>query len=502
MLPTANEIIASHGGRAMVLRAVRAGGNMLGFRHSPIAVAIAALACGADPDVPRDAGADASRDAGSFDAGTRDAQPTPEDGGNDARAGDTGVDDAGCAIDCVPTNLARDILSTSLALDLEDLSGEAVIRIAGSLESSALSFEIGDLTITSVSSGDTELIHEDDDGVLDIAVPSSAEPIEITIAYTFRTHSSFDGWDPGADTSFLWPTFCGNLYPCHSDPSDGSTFEMTVTGTPKGATVIFPTSIPTEAPSYMPAIALGSYEFLDLGATTDGTGVGVYYFAATETVARAGTEHLREYVDFFEQTYGEYAYGDRVASVEAVWGPGSVGGMEHHPFWHVARGSMGDRETHAHEAAHGWFGNGIRIACWEDFVLSEGLATYLAARAIEAADGETAADEIWEHYQSGLEIAVAFGDTVALPDETCNEIDLLTHELWSNIPYYKGAMFMRAVENAIGRDVLDGALARFYEAHVGRAARMQELIDAIEAESGLDASALEDAWLRSLGIPE
>ena len=54
--------------------------------------------------------------------------------------------------------------------------------------------------------------------------------------------------------------------------------------------------------------------------------------------------------------------------------------MEHHPQWHVDDSSFGSQETQAHEASHGWYGDGIRLACWEDFVLSEGTVTYLAGR--------------------------------------------------------------------------------------------------------------------------
>lgn len=53
----------------------------------------------------------------------------------------------------------------------------------------------------------------------------------------------------------------------------------------------------------------------------------------------------------------------------------------------------------------------------------------------------------------------------------------------------------------IGVDVLDGVLAGFFAEHVGGAARMQDMVDYILAQTGFDATPLADAWLRSLDAP-
>ena len=85
-----------------------------------------------------------------------------------------------------------------------------------------------------------------------------------------------------------------------------------------------------------------------------------------------------------------------------VWGEGFYGGMEHHPYWHVASDAMDNEETHAHEAAHGWFGDGIRLRCLEDFVLSEGTVSYLAARSVGQIVGAEAEAKIWDGYRTEL----------------------------------------------------------------------------------------------------
>lgn len=180
-------------------------------------------------------------------------------------------------------------------------------------------------------------------------------------------------------------------------------------------------------------------------------------------------------------------------------GAGAFGGMEHHPYWHVARESMADEETHVHEAAHGWFGDGVRLRCWEDLTLSEGTVTYLAARAIEAVAGQAAGDAVWASYASRLSSVVASEDRKAWPDG-CNQIDVL-HDLWNDVPYVKGAFFLRAYEAEVGRAAIDRALSRFYRDRRNTAASVADLLDALHDDAGVDPRPLAKAWLQSLGAP-
>jgi aminopeptidase N len=392
----------------------------------------------------------------------------------------------------------RDILSTDLELDVATLKGKATIRLAPS-DSTGASFEAGGLSILDVSDPSQKLKFEVKDGRLDVGVPKGVEAAELTVEYSFKAQENFDGY-LGNGLTFLWPKFCGNLFPCKSSPDDGVSFTMAVNGVPAGQDVIFPKAIPAAAPSYMPALAFGDYEYLELGTTLAGTKVGVWHLAGQQADAIKGTADLAKVFDWLEKTYGAYLYGSEVASVSADWGPGAFGGMEHHPFWHVARDSMSDPVTHAHEAAHGWFGNGVRLRCWEDFVLSEGTVSYLAARGLEAAGGAAVGQMVWEGYQMDLDAAVANEDTIAWPS-TCNVIDIINDPLWSTVPYMKGAFFYKKVEEQVGAAALDKAIAKFYATYAGQAAGMQDMLDTIKAETGFDPAQLADGWLKSLKTP-
>jgi peptidase M1-like protein len=422
--------------------------------------------------------------------------------------GATSATGTGGGIDRPPAgeDLTRDILTTDLELDLTTLLGKATITLAGSTTSKAASFEIGDLMITKVSDDHGALDFAVKSGKhgsqLDVGVPGGAGAAKVVVEYAFKDHTMFDGWMAKEQVSFLWPYFCGNLFPCKSDPADGVSFTMKVTGSAAGMTAVFPASIPSDAPSYMPAIAVGKFTKLDLGSTAKGTKISAWHLPGQEVDAAAGTAHLKQVFDFYEKTYGDYTFGTTAGSVSADWGPGDYGGMEHHPYWHIGKNDFKSEEVHAHEAAHGWYGDGVRIACWEDFVLSEGTVSYVAAHALEQLQVD-----VWADYECELKYVCdpANGaNTIALPT-TCNAIDILNDPLWSSVPYMKGAYFYREVGKAIGAAVLDTALAEFYKANVGKAAKMQALIDLIKTKTDVAGKKavddLETAWLKTLDCP-
>lgn len=393
-------------------------------------------------------------------------------------------------------NWARDVVSTDLEVDLATRTATARIVVAPHTRRGA-SFEVQGLDDLKVTDASGKAIpHRVVDGRLDLAIPARKE-VAIEIAYAFEQQSKLEGLTAKGST-FLWPTFCGNLFPCKSDPADGVTFTLDVQG--GEGTLVFPATIPADAPSYMVAWAEGDYRRIDLGATGDGTKVAVFHRPDEEGPAREGSEPLLDAFEWLETTYGRYLFGPEVGSVSVDWGAGAFGGMEHHPFWHVSRDSMADTETHVHEAVHGWFGDGIRIACWEDLTLSEGTTSYLTARALEAVRGEAAGAAVWESYDRRLDAVIAQDDRIARP-EGCNEVDVLT-ELWNDVVYVKGAFFYRAVEAEIGRDAMDDVIAGFYAEHGGGAASVDDMLAAIEAETGFDAGPLADGWLRSLGRPD
>jgi len=413
------------------------------------------------------------------------------DGGREADASDSIVEPR--------ENWSRSVEAMILTVDVSDRSARATLEI-GPSSAAGLSLEVGSLAIGTIESEGVALAYDVVDGRLDVGLAASDARQSISIEYEYEIGDDFDGALAGGST-LTWPYYCDNLFPCRTDPAESLTFELELTGIPEGERAIYPSSVETPAPAYMLAWAVGAYESEVVGQTTSGIDVVAYYLPGGRAEAFEGMEYVAAAMEWFETTLGPYPFGLEVAGVPVDWGPGSLGGMEHHPFWHVGASDMGDAETHVHEAAHGWYGNGVRIACWEDFVLSEGTVSYLTAIAIGEAAGEAAESQLWSQYWEHLDWAQASEPmTIAWP-EGCGDIDILEDDLFSSIPYMKGAFFFHALAARVGEEELLAALATFFADSLGEAATMQALLDTIAMLTGYDPTACADVWLRDPALP-
>lgn len=466
----------------------------------PLLLACSGPAPDGDDRAPPDTG-DSPSDTGDSPSDSGDSGTDSGDSGESGDSDDTG------AWGPPPADGLQDILTTDLQLDLAGLTGVATVVAWPDATTAEVSLDVSGLEVTALEVDGHRIAPVRRDGWLVTGVPSVDRPATLVVAYTFeaRDNGAFDGWMPGLGVSFVWPYFCGNLYPCDPAMRDGVSFTMAVAGVEEGLTAVYPESTWSDAPSYMPAVSVGAYTRLDLGTTSAGTRLSAWYLPGErgEEDARAGTAHLLGAYDFYERTYGPYAFGPESGPVEVDWGVGSWGGMEHHPWFHVAQFDFGTEEVHAHEAAHAWFGDAVRLGCWEDFVLSEGTVTYMAARAME----ETGGPDLWAYYVDDFLIPICGGmgpNPVVYPDG-CNQIDLLEDDIWSLATYMKGACFYEEVADAIGTDAVDETVGAYYRGHQNGTGHMSEMIDALAERAGADRRALVESaaqdWLYTAACP-
>ncbi|MCO4772513.1 MAG: peptidase M1 [Deltaproteobacteria bacterium] len=392
------------------------------------------------------------------------------------------------------------IPQTALQIDVDALEGRAELGVS-TLGEGAVSLWTGGLDVGSVEiDGFPELGWVVDDDRLDVALPHDVAEATVIVEYSFDLAGQFEGLMAGGST-LTWPYHCDNLFPCRPHPSEGTRFLLDVTS---AQDLVFAEDTMGVAPAYQMAWAAGEYVRTELGVTPAGTVIEAWAPPGAEAAVAAGTDGLVDVFGWLEQTLGPYAFGPRAGAVQVEWGPGAIGGMEHHPLWHVSAGAMDDPIVQAHEAAHGWFGAEVRLACWEDLVLSEGVATWLAARAIGATAGAEAEAEVWEDYRAELR-GIVDGplnrDLVVWPD-SCGEVDVLDGGLFTRATYLKGAWFLRQVSEASSTDAVERAVAAVVASRGGQAAGMQDLVDALEVETGLDLSELVTQWLRTEGAPE
>ena len=376
-----------------------------------------------------------------------------------------------------------DVTDVQLSFDLAGDSGEATVKLASTCNG-AVSLAVKGLLDVKVDG----LVHRLESGRLDIVgVPDGGA----AIAWRFQRHDSFSGFTKRGST-VLWPEFCSNLYPCHPSMTDGARFTLSVTGLKAGEKAVFPALIAQDAPAYMPAFAVGDYTYHKLGVTKAGTEVGYWTLPSTAEAASKGLSDLPKVFQWFEETLGPYSYGKKVAGVAVDWGL-QYGGLENHPYWHVSKLAMGDVTVHAHEAAHGWFGSGVRLSCWHDLVMSEGTADYLAAEAIEAVQGKEAAEKMWKAYQAHVDQKVKVGQDMVVWPAGCGDVDS-AKDLLKQLLYKKGALFWRSVAEKIGKKALLKALGQFYVEHRNKAAKLSDLLKYIEGLYG-PLTPHVDKWL-------
>ena len=121
-------------------------------------------------------------------------------------------------------NWTRAIEHTALSFDVSTNSGTAIITFGDGAGEGA-SLEAGDLLDVEVTSGEESVLFEQTGNLLHLGLGEAQSTV--TIHYTYQDHPAWEGAS-GKGWTLLWPTHCGNLFPCQSDPALGLSVEMEV----------------------------------------------------------------------------------------------------------------------------------------------------------------------------------------------------------------------------------------------------------------------------------
>jgi leukotriene-A4 hydrolase len=157
----------------------------------------------------------------------------------------------------------------------------------------------------------------------------------------------------------------------------------------------------------------------------------------------------------------------------------------------------------AHELAHSWTGNLVTNATAEHFWLNEGFTVFAERRILEALEGaEMAALHAAIGYQK---LQQAFAQHVNNPELT----KLRTHltgidpdEAFSQVPYEKGYLFLKALEAAAGREAFDALLGKWLGAHRFGAATTDDFLAVVERViPGLLEKVDAKTWIDGAGLP-
>lgn len=255
-------------------------------------------------------------------------------------------------------------------------------------------------------------------------------------------------------------------------------------------------------PSYLIALAVGDLSFKPLGKRT-----GVY--SEPSMVERAARElsDTEKMVEATEQLYGPYRWDRYDLLVLPPSFP--FGGMEN-PRLTFATPTIlaGDKSLVslvAHELAHSWSGNLVTNATWRDLWLNEGFTTYLERRIIEAVYGTGRREMDAVLGRQTLEEEMA-----TLPDrDEILHVDLKGRdpdEGFTNVPYEKGALFLRHLEETFGRARFDRFVRAYFDHFAFRSITTEEFTAYLTANllnryPQLAAQVPVAEWINKPGIP-
>ena len=261
-------------------------------------------------------------------------------------------------------------------------------------------------------------------------------------------------------------------------------------------------TMPQPIPSYLIALAIGDLQFKAMGERT-----GVYAEPALLDAAAEEFEDTESMLEVTEQTYGAYSW-DRY---DLLILPPSFpfGGMENPRLSFITPTVIaGDKSLVsliAHELAHSWSGNTVTNATWRDLWLNEGFTTYLTYRIMEM---------VYGHDRYRKEAVLGYqdltDDVAALPEnDEILAIDLRGRnpdDVFSNIPYEKGALFLRELEQKVGRAEFDKFLVNYFQHFAFKSITTDEFVAYLDKTlladhaDKLDKARIQE-WIFTPGIP-
>jgi len=255
-------------------------------------------------------------------------------------------------------------------------------------------------------------------------------------------------------------------------------------------------------PAYLIALAVGDLEFRKIGPRT-----GVYSEPSVVVKAAREFAELEEMVRACEKLYGPYCWERYDVLVMPPSFP--FGGMENPRLTFASPTVLaGDKSLVsllAHELAHSWSGNLVSNATWRDFWLNEGFTVYLERRIMESVYGKARAEAEAVLGRRSLERELAElpkADQVLHIDLKGRQpVDGLT-----DVPYEKGALFLRHLETVYGREKLDAFLKNYFNHFAFQSittAQFAAYLDEhlLKGDEEKARKAKVDEWLNQPGLP-
>lgn len=256
-------------------------------------------------------------------------------------------------------------------------------------------------------------------------------------------------------------------------------------------------------PPYLIAVGIGDLVFRAMSGRT-----GVYAEPGIVEKAAREFEDTERMIEATEALYGPYRWGRYDLLILPPSFP--FGGMENPRLSFITPTVIaGDKSMVsliAHELAHSWSGNLVSNATWRDLWLNEGFTTYVENRIMEAVFGERRAEmEAVLAYQALQEEMEELA-----PEEEVLAIDLTGEhpdEVFTDVPYTKGMLFLKWLEQEFGRETFDRFLRDYFDHFAFQSittAQFEQYLKAnlVDAHPGTVSWEQVRAWIHEPGLPE
>lgn len=424
--------------------------------------------------------------------------------------------------------------STGINFDQKTMNCIAVWTIDNLTNSDQLILDTRDLKIHRVwLNGEDEVEFEmgesDELYGTPLIIPIKDDTETVKIAYSTSPEAGALQWlDPvqtaGKEKPFLFTQSQAILartwIPCQDGPGVRFTYEATVTVLP-GLLAVMSASNPVEmkdngsytfrmdqpVPSYLMALAVGDLAYQSLGEHS-----GVYAEPSMLSKAAAEFENIPQMIKEAETMYGPYRWDQYDVLVLPPSFP--FGGMEN-PRLTFATPTIlaGDKSLMglvAHELAHSWSGNLVTNANWEDIWINEGFTTYFEHRIMEALRGREYSEMLASLTYQDLSREIERMTSEGRAADTRLHVNLEGRdpdEGLSGIPYNKGYLFLRKIEETVGRETWDAFLTEYFDTYAFHSVNSATLVKLLNTYLVGDDQALADTlkideWVYGEGLPD
>lgn len=259
--------------------------------------------------------------------------------------------------------------------------------------------------------------------------------------------------------------------------------------------------MPQAIPTYLIALAVGNLDASDISPRCR-------IYAEPETIDTAAWEfaETEDMIAQAEKLFGPYEW-DRFDLL--IMPPAfPYGGMENPRLTFLTptllAGDRSQTNVVAHELAHSWTGNLVTNATMDDFWLNEGFTVYAERRILEQVYGKEFADLQGVVRRNALQINLdQFGPDSVYTHLRNNLEGTDPDEVYSLVPYEKGAQFVLLLEDAVGRERFDQFLLKYIETFHFYSITTDEFLAFLEQElPGVYQRVRGPEWVDGPGMPD